>query len=295
MWVDNKHGGKDYERHEGGASIGIRGFPEHDQKKVVDCRIGKYELSYEIDEKQYSVKGKHGVALDVRNIKGSLAKEGEKAIEFGLYDMPNSGNGAEWKELLGKVEQYGLIDLFVGRNASHMIAIGEKGEQKIEYTPDGGEIFIVGRSLAHWHRHECVDAILKAIVDRDLKFTFVLAAPDPELKSLVKGDHAELDVQITWKKFERIVKKLKEEKVSDPKGAIQVYGIGAYLPVSFSSYQTEKMNYCQLEVGITIDSSKRSSFFLKNVDSNDGVYTSLHEVYRKLIENLEPILKWPEN
>lgn len=195
------------------------------------------------------------------------------------------------KTIAPKVEQLGLVDLSVGWTELDWYT-GEISE-KIVNTPNEGEIFIVGRSLVAWTRHH--RQLADAIINRYVKCIFVIADPTlPDLKSLVKGDYAEKDVPTCWEQFRDKLYPILEEYSGEPKGLFELYGIPAYVPDTFASYTgPDRVRYCTLEPGIAVGPAERTILYFKQVSEKD-IYTSLNKIYRGIIKNREPLLRFPK-
>lgn len=201
-----------------------------------------------------------------------------------------------------KVKKYGLSALSVGSKDIDWTNAKFSIEEKIRDTPDGGEIFLVGRSLISWTHHNSHDTLVEAITCRGLKCTFVMADPTkPELKSLVKGDYAEKDVPVAWEKFSKVLQPYLTDKYAkasahgEQRGFFKLYGIPAYIPESFSAYTSKSgVQYCVLEVGIGVVSTERATFVFKKSSDND-IYSKLYAIYRSLLVNRYPLIQVPND
>jgi predicted phosphodiesterase len=195
------------------------------------------------------------------------------------------------KIITNKIDRQGLVDLSVGR--SDIDWVGADLAQTIKSTQEDGEIFVVGRSLVIWgqNHHTLADVILK----KRIKCTFVIADPTiPDLKSLVFDDYSQHDLKACWENFKTLNNILKANyKPGDRVGSFELYGIPAYVPDTFSSYtRQDGVRYCNLEAGIGVEAPKRTTLYFQNV-SDDDIYSSLNAIYRGILKDRKPLLKFP--
>ncbi len=205
------------------------------------------------------------------------------------------------KIIIHKIENFGLVDLTIDRDnidyVKHdLISI-------LKEIPENGEIFMVGRSLIVWDKDLMSDDLIHLILKKQVRCNLVIADPSiANLSSLVKGDYA-IDDLDRWRKLQIIF----EEKLkinSDNKGYLEIFGIPAYLPVSFASYCIVKdknfRRFCTLEPGIAVIPADRPIICFEenhplnpetigsvNPDDYDGddIYNKLNKIYRKIIYN----------
>jgi len=193
------------------------------------------------------------------------------------------------KLIADKVQKCGLVDVTATRNDRDWFH-GDVSDL-IEQTANGGEIFLVGRSMVAWANHHL--QLATAIIQRDIQCTFVMADPTlgRKLRSLVTGDYAELDVPTCWEIFQTKLVPLIAGKAT--KGSFRVYGIPAYVPVTFSSYMNRAgIRWCSLEAGIGVGPDERPGLYFIKV-GDDDVYSKLNGIYRKLVGCREPLLRVP--
>lgn len=196
------------------------------------------------------------------------------------------------KIIVPKVERFGLVDL---GSRTDIDWYGGDLSEKIRDTPDGGEIFIVGRSLVAWTNY--YKELAEAIIGRGLRCIFVMADPTkPDLKSLVADEYAETDVPVCWKHFRENLYPLLEKRKTEKSGLFELYGIPAYVPGTFASYErcTKHGNekYCTLEPGIGVGPTERAILYFMKVSDKD-MYTRLYRIYRGIVEGRTPLLRFP--
>lgn len=206
------------------------------------------------------------------------------------------------KDILPKIEKYGLVDLSLGRKDLNWMHTENEIKDLIQNTPANSEIFIVGRSLVAWTNHKLYEKIAEAIVNKKMSFKLVIADPKiKDLKSLVYRDYAEEDLERVWDTFrKKISPKICEicsqkQSTYQDIGKFELYGIPAYIPVTFACYVSKKgQKYCQLEVGIGVTPDKRPNLIFSNIpDSNDDFYSNLYNIYKGIISKREPIIQMP--
>jgi len=196
------------------------------------------------------------------------------------------------KIIAPKADRLGLVDLSVGSTDVEW-DVGRIPEH-IENTPEKGEIFIVGRSLVRWTTYH--KQLADAIIERRVKCTLAIADPTiSTLKSLVNGDFAETDLPTCWKQFRENLYPILEKNSERPMGLFELYGIPAYVPDTFASYTgPDRVRYCTLEPGIGVDPAERPILYFKQVSEND-IYTSLNKIYRGILKDRKPLLRYPRN
>jgi hypothetical protein len=189
--------------------------------------------------------------------------------------------------LAEKVKHLGLVDLCAHREGREWQTGGV--DALIDQTPDGGEIFIVGRSLAVFaNEHQ---RLITAISERGLRCTFVMAdaTAEPELKSLVKDDYAETDFHACWVTFQKTAAAL--GSISSCRGSFELYGIPAFVPETFAAHEREGgVKFCTLEVGIGVGSGERPSVYFIKTSEHD-VYTHMNKIFRSILSGREPLLR----
>jgi hypothetical protein len=119
----------------------------------------------------------------------------------------------------------------------------------------------------------------------------VIADPtvEPRLKSLVKDDFAENELAGAWANFQTTAAVL--GSVHNCRGSFELYGIPAYVPETFASYEREGgVEFCTLEVGIGVGSGERPSMYFIKTSEHD-VYTHLNKIFRSIVDGREPLLK----
>jgi len=210
-----------------------------------------------------------------------LYRDGMKNEE---HDLVHRG-----KLLAEKVQRLGLVDLAPTRMEREWF----QGDllNLIEDTPDGGEIFIVGRSLALWANHN--NELATAIVDRGLRCRFCIADPTLEgLQSLVEGDYAEQDLGSCWEHFLHMADAI-EKHATNRSGSFELYGIPAYLPTTFAAHsRRDGIRFCSLEAGIGVGPGSRPIVYFQKVSDND-IYRGLYEIFSSVIKGRIPLLKVP--
>lgn len=197
-----------------------------------------------------------------------------------VYDTTHPG-----KILADKVKKLGMVDICVQREQHEWF----KGDvaNLIDDTPDGGGIFVMGRSLITWSTEH--QRLMTAVAERGVQSTFAIADPtDPKLRSLVKGDPAEVDVKACWANFLQAAENLKN--LPQCSGLFQVFGLPAYLPVAFGSYENATDKFCILEPGIAFGPQRRPSMYFVRV-SNEDVYSILNRIFRNILDGREPMIK----
>lgn len=196
------------------------------------------------------------------------------------------------KIIVPKAEKLGLVDLSVGRGGIDWFDCNVA--QRILDTPDGGEIFIIGRSLVIWAN--CYRELAEAIINRRVNCIFAIADPTfPHLKSLVLDDYAENDLLACWKHFKDELFPLLEKHKNGQTGIFKLYGIPAYIPETFACYTgSSNIRFCTLEAGIGVGPSERAIFYFKQISDKD-IYTSLNNIYRGIIVGRNPLLSFPTN
>jgi len=115
----------------------------------------------------------------------------------------------------------------------------------------------------------------------------------------VKDDYAEFDLPRVWDIFNKkldpiIASKCKICNISEEQiGYFEVYGIPAYVPVTFASYtKASGIQYCTLEVGIGVVPELRTLLYFQKV-SDEDIYSSLHKIYRGIIAHRLPLKRIP--
>jgi hypothetical protein len=208
-----------------------------------------------------------------------LSNDGHKRI----YDTTHRG-----RILADKVKKFGLMDLGATRDDRDWFTGGVG--QLIEDTPDGGEIFIVGRSLVAWSTEH--KRLLHAVAERGVRCIFVIANPTvkPKLKSLVKDDYAEVDLAACWANFLLAAEELR--KLPKCHGSFQVFGIPAFVPETFASYEGRDVKFCVLEAGIGAGPDFRPNMYFARMSDHD-VYSHLNKIFRAILIDRQPILKVP--
>ncbi|MCP4373865.1 MAG: metallophosphoesterase [Deltaproteobacteria bacterium] len=207
------------------------------------------------------------------------------------------------KIICSKVDKHGLVDLVVGRKNIDWRSSSLR--DVIEDTPVGGEIFMVGRSLVAWDNHELYKPLFEGINKKGLQCNLVTADPTIyNLRSLVQSDYAMEDLRKMWPKFLGKLKKHLLPRTESRSGYLEIFGIPAYVPVSFASYtrkNSEKtVRYCSLEPGIAVIPEERPIMLFAektapsqekignlNPDDYDGndVYNALNNIYRRIIHD----------
>lgn len=196
------------------------------------------------------------------------------------------------KIIASKVEDFGLVDIAVDR--TNIDWFGHCAIPKlIENTPKNGGIFIVGRSLVAWTTHYM--QLADAIIDKCLKCTFVIADPTlPNLKSLVLDDYAQNDLPTCWEHFHKNLYPRLKKRNRKNMGSFELYGIPTYVPTTFASYMgKDGVEFCNLEVGIGVTPSERVILYFKHVGEKD-IYSTLNKIYRGMLRDRKPLLKFPE-
>lgn len=190
--------------------------------------------------------------------------------------------------LADKVKRLGLMDICASRDDREWLT-GSVGTL-IDDTPDGGEIFVIGRSLVAWSTEH--PRLIRAVAERAVRCTFAIADPtaEPKLKSLVKGDYAEVDLVSCWTNFLQAAEDLK--KLPTCRGTFQAYGLPAYIPETFASYENSAVKYCMLETGIGFGPERRPSMYFANVSDHD-VYSNLNRIFRAILVDRQPLIKVP--
>ena len=186
-----------------------------------------------------------------------------------------------------KVDLTGLVDIAIGHRSldypSATIA------DRIDKTPQNGEIFIVARSVVTWTTHW--QHLADAILNRGLRCTFILA--DRGTKSLVDGDFAEHDVPKCWDIFEQNLTTYLRDRWSERSGEFLVYAIPCYVPSTFASYMGPGgTRFCSLEVGIGVGPEVRPIMYFQNVSETDA-YTNLNTIFRRILTGRRPVIKVP--
>lgn len=205
------------------------------------------------------------------------------------------------KLLIHQIKHYGLADLSIGRNNLHWLQGETEIEDIIHHTPDGGEIFVVGRSLVGWADHKRYGELAKAIVCRRIRCILVIADPNkPELESLVKGDYAKDDLERVRDTFSRQMpdevnaKRIEHHVSEKDMGFFELYGVPAYVPVTFAAYTKEDgAEYCTLEVGIGVTPPERPVLCFQHVNDED-MYSALCRIHRGIISGRTPLVRLPE-
>ena len=224
-----------------------------------------------------------------------LSANGRKRLEI------DTSNRA--KIIGAKVEKFGLVDLVIGRDKMDWRLGGI--DKILAESPEGGEIFMVGRSLVSLILHKLFEDIIKAIKQKRLQCNLVMADPmRGNLDSIRNDDYAEEDVPQMWS-IARSKLELMMSKNSDPKaGYLEIFGIPAYVPVSFASYcirrQKELIRYCTLEPGLAVTPEHRPFLCFREISQADptkigsinpldycgeDIYNKLNMIYRGIIND----------
>jgi hypothetical protein len=190
--------------------------------------------------------------------------------------------------LADKVKALGLMDLCASRGEREWFT-GSVGTL-IDNTPDEGEIFVMGRSLAAWSIEH--PQLVRAVAERGVQCTFAIADPtaDPKLRSLVKDDYAEVDLVSCWANFLQAADELRKQPKC--RGSFQVYGIPAYIPETFGSYDRGGAKFCVLEAGIGFGPDHRVSMYFAKQSDRD-VYSHLNKIFRAILTQRKPLIKVP--
>lgn len=165
-----------------------------------------------------------------------------------------------------KVEKLGLVDLAIGRDNIDW----EKPilHQIITTSPEGGEIFMVGRSLVSLFNHELLIDIVNAVKQKRLRCNLVMANPNMgNLSSLVEGDYAMDDLRREWPGRCSQLKSLLPINPEQESGYLEIFGIAGYVPVTFASFclqlDGDTIRYCTLEPGISVKPWERPVLVFK--------------------------------
>jgi len=184
------------------------------------------------------------------------------------------------------VQGLGLVDLCIQREHQKWF----KGDvaKLIDDTPDGGEIFVMGRTLITWSNQHT--RLLRAVAERAVRCTFAIADRDRELHSLVKDDPAEKDVIASWENFEHAAEIL--QGLPQCRGFFQVYSLPVYLPETFGSYENATDKFCILEPGIALGTEERPSmYFIRVSEQGEDVYSRLNRLFKGILVGRRPLIE----
>ncbi len=187
----------------------------------------------------------------------------------------------KWSRFLAqRSEALGLVDLAVGR--ANLLWKQGGIDQYLEDVPEGGEVFMVGRSLVVWAQNKRYELLCNAVERKKLKCTFVIADPTlPCLHSLVQGDFAADDLRRMWPGFlEELNSRLPPNAKRE--GYLEIFGIPAYVPTTFASYTgSDDHGFCVLEPGIGVRENDRPVICFKEVDPRgNDMFAKLKHIYR---------------
>ncbi len=188
-------------------------------------------------------------------------------------------------------EKYGLLDIGIGRTDGFLK--NTKIEDIIIGMPTCGEILLVGRTLKAWG--EVFQDLAHLISQKGLKVTMVIADPTIEhLISPVHDDCAVIDLKPAYDRFNGEFLNLLKSNNHHPNSEFLLYGIPSFPIVSYSEFVGDNyLSHCILEVGIATPFTKRVNIAFKK-DSDNKTFENLSTIFRKLIENKKPLIKWPE-
>lgn len=196
--------------------------------------------------------------------------------EFGVHNRA--------KSLVPKIERAGLVDISVGwKNIDWAETNIETLIQKLAPKSD---LYMVGRTFMAWSIH--ARGFAKQVAIRSIRCKMVIANPKiPNLKSLVVDDQAQGELHAVYQTFERNLPIGFREAIHEgiPGGFIEIYGIPAYVPETFSLLTLDDgTEYCNLEAGIAVTPGERVPLFFKHVGDND-VYSSLRRIFENIVNH----------
>jgi calcineurin-like phosphoesterase family protein len=211
-------------------------------------------------------------------------------------------------QLIGpRLQKLGLVDLTIDRHTADWRTGGIQGV--LDQINEGGEIFMVGRSLVILGEHKLGEAVIQKIKEKHLRCNLVLADPTrATLSSLVKDDYAMPDLRNMWRQLRPKL----EARLTNPEpggGYLEIFGIPAFIPTSFASFSIgtrgRVLRYCCLEPGIGVVPADRPFMYFREVGTpdlarlgstnpkdyaGDDIYNKLNKIYRSLIheETISP-------
>ena len=204
----------------------------------------------------------------------SMDKNGSKEFEVGPR---RDGNACKFQLL-------GLHD--VAKGPDRVKTPGPWLGDILKQGRKDAEVFMAGRSLVFLVENHLYEGLARAILKDGLKCSFIIADPTrPDLTSLVE-DYAQLDVLKTWPVLSAVFKNPQFTQRSESGGFIEVYGVFAYLPVTYASYAVGDKRYSIIEPGIGVDRHKRPKICFQKVDPpGEDLYTQTERIYRDILEH----------
>jgi pyruvate-formate lyase-activating enzyme len=221
----------------------------------------------------------------------------------------------ERKSLQQKVTELGLVDIALRREDINWKYAERNLEALLTSVPEGGEIFIIARSLETWFRpRNYLELLGKIIVERRIRCTIAIPHPHMRIKSLVLNDPSQNVQEDLWEQIKGTLTRTLDAAMRDvgsdvelaaPRGAspegrphLEIYGIPAYVPATFSLISgRDGVEYCTLEVGIGVPPKEPRVYLyfqkLQAPPTGMDVFRRLESIYRGILRERTPILRLP--
>ena len=211
-----------------------------------------------------------------------------------------------------KADELGFVDLALFREEAEGSPYitwphASKGlSMFLESVRDGGELFIIARSLETWLKDDFLKRLGERIIQDRLQCTIAIPHPEKRVRSLVANDPSQNFKDTMWKEIQnKLVAQIGMVDASQPAnpvgGQLEIYGIPAYIPATFTLIAGREVEYCTLEVGIGVPPRKpRLYLYFAKKPERDlppskklDAFRRLESIYRQILRERTPILRLP--
>ena len=185
-------------------------------------------------------------------------------------------NRSKQKSIISKVLDSGIQNIFFSRDELYKyLSIGDIFDKVAKHS----EIFIVARSALSWANE--FKKIEKAIVDKCIRITIVMADPDTNSNHLpIIKDYGKFDLKSTLEKLNKI------EIANGNSGSLDIYLIPTFVLSSFVYFiDSEDGETGILEFGADMSLDNRPTICCKK----GHLLAALVKIYKKIIVNRTPI------